>query len=54
MYGIDTHLSLGRKGLCNMNHIYLKLPRNKYCIYCVQKFKFAGEWTCMAECPCLL
>jgi hypothetical protein len=37
IYGIDTHLPLVRKGLSNMNHIYLKLPRNKCCICCMQK-----------------
>jgi hypothetical protein len=45
MYGIDTHPPLGMKGLTNMKHIYLKLSQNKYCVCCVQKFKFACEWT---------
>jgi hypothetical protein len=52
MCGVDTHLPLGRKGLSNMNHIYLKLPRNKYCMCCMEKFKCTGEWACMAECSC--
>jgi hypothetical protein len=35
MYGIDTHLPLGRKGLSNVDHIYLKHPRDKISTACV-------------------